>query len=402
MNQQISVIIPAFNAERTIEKCLKSILESTKVSFELEVIVVNNNSTDKTCELVEKFPIRLIHETKVGPAHARNAGAKNASGKYLAFLDADTYIDKDWFIEILKVMSDPLVGGACGQIFPCQEEGSDSLNEFRYRMIKESSKGTFNILEHIVRESPMINSAACFYLKEAFEFVGGFEARLIRHEDIDLSKRICVAGYDLALSDRAKCYVQFHGEGWRDYFKRSYLHGFYKNDYIARWSQGIKIEGELEKPVETDSHKKVFKKQSYANSWWAVRNIVKFLTLAFIKKDNYWIKLLLVDLFRICGQLKGHRRRSSFTPVINKLLPLEKRRRIVKINNNEIELSRHIRVIRTPSPYVFSIERGCALELKENNAQAAFFLLEKYIQVDTSELYQSESFKNTLKRSYLI
>lgn len=401
--KKVSVIIPAYNAQKTIEKCLQSILESDFETNDLEVIVVNNNSIDNTCALVEKFPVTLIHEKEKGPAFARNAGAKKATGKYLAFLDADTYIEKDWFDELLKVMASPLVGAACGPIFPCKEQGSGSLNDFRYRMIKASTGGTFNILELVVRESPMINSAACMYRKSAFDFVNGFESRLIRHEDIDLSKRLCVAGYDLALAPKAKCHVQFHGEGWLDYFKRSYLHGFYKNDYIARWQQGIKIEGGTDRQPEASEHRKVFKKQSFANSWWAIKNIIKFSLLSIFKLDSYWFKLMLMDVVKIIGQLRGHYRRKMFAPVVVKLLPAELRKRVVDIGGGrEIELSSTIRVIRTPSPYVLDINKGMALELSRNNGLAAVFLLDKYMGVDTSELYQSEAFQRVLAKSFLI
>lgn len=401
--KKVSVIIPAYNAERTIERCLTSILAANFNQDELEILVVNNNSTDQTCSLVEKFPVTLFHEKEKGPAYARNRGAREASGEFLAFLDADTYIEPEWFNELLKVFDSSLVGGACGPIYPCKNEGSSSLNDFRYRMIKASTEGTFNILELVVRESPMINSAACMYRREAFEFVGGFESTLIRHEDIDLSKRICVAGYDLALASKAECYVQFHGEGWGDYFARAWLHGFYKNDYIARWSEGINVEGEIDFPVETGEHKKVFKKMSYANSWWAIKNIVKFTLKSIIKRDSYWFILMLLDVVKIVGQLRGHYRREMFKPVIVKLLPKEKRIRKVKLSmEREITLADNIRIIRTPSPYLLDIARGMAIELKHNNGLAALFLLDRYMKVDTEDLYLSDVFQKTLEKSFLI
>lgn len=90
---QISVIIPAFNAAGYLQRALDSALNQTGVS--LEIIIINNNSTDETIELVqgyiERYPdkVRLGHELRVGAAAARNRGLKMARGEWVQFLDAD-------------------------------------------------------------------------------------------------------------------------------------------------------------------------------------------------------------------------------------------------------------------------------------------------------------------------
>jgi len=86
----ISVVIPAFNAARTIERAICSVLNQT-VEEELEIIVVDDGSTDDTGRLAEAFgaPVRLIVQDNAGPGAARNRGIDQSVGEWVAFLDAD-------------------------------------------------------------------------------------------------------------------------------------------------------------------------------------------------------------------------------------------------------------------------------------------------------------------------
>ncbi len=98
----VSVIIPNYNYEKYIEECIRSVVESEFDHSNLEIVVVDDASTDNSVTLVNKIkkqtdiPIHLIkHPLNLGLARARNSGIKNAKGKYLFFLDSDNYIGKD-------------------------------------------------------------------------------------------------------------------------------------------------------------------------------------------------------------------------------------------------------------------------------------------------------------------
>ena len=91
----ISVIIPVYNAEESIEKCLDSIKNQTWKG-EFEIIVINDGSTDRSREILENYqrnnpemPIQLVHQENGGVSKARNAGLKIAKGDYIALLDSD-------------------------------------------------------------------------------------------------------------------------------------------------------------------------------------------------------------------------------------------------------------------------------------------------------------------------
>jgi glycosyltransferase involved in cell wall biosynthesis len=97
---KISLIIPAHNEEKYIGRCLESAIKNSDNKFH-EIIVVDNVCTDKTQQIVSKFPsVTLVKENKKGTSAARHAGYKAASGDILAFIDADTRMSKGWVEKI--------------------------------------------------------------------------------------------------------------------------------------------------------------------------------------------------------------------------------------------------------------------------------------------------------------
>ena len=101
MEELISVIIPAYNAQKHIDKCLKSLYEQTYKN--LEIIIIDDNSTDRTAEIVKEWAgkddrIAVIHNEKnAGHALVRNPGLDVANGKYIGFVDSDDYIHPEFF-----------------------------------------------------------------------------------------------------------------------------------------------------------------------------------------------------------------------------------------------------------------------------------------------------------------
>lgn len=102
---KVSVIIPVYNEEEYIEECLKSVLNQTQPAD--EIIVIDNNSTDKTPEILKKFPqVRVINEKKQGMIPARNKGFDSAKGDIIARTDADTRVPRNWIKRIKKHFED--------------------------------------------------------------------------------------------------------------------------------------------------------------------------------------------------------------------------------------------------------------------------------------------------------
>lgn len=106
---RLSVVIPAFNAEKFLEKCVRSVLGQSYRDFEL--ILVDDGSSDKTPEMCEAFAaadrrVRVIHQPNAGVSAARNAGIKAAAGDYIAFADADDYLAPFAYERMFSAMDD--------------------------------------------------------------------------------------------------------------------------------------------------------------------------------------------------------------------------------------------------------------------------------------------------------
>lgn len=116
----ISVIIPAYNAERTLRRCVDSVLAQTYTNFEL--IVVDDGSKDSTAELCDHFDderIRVFHKNNGGVSSARNLGLENAKGDYVSFIDADDYVEPCYLQNLMKGCdSDLATTGFCYGITP--------------------------------------------------------------------------------------------------------------------------------------------------------------------------------------------------------------------------------------------------------------------------------------------
>ena len=101
MLTKVSVVIPAYNCENYIERCINSLFSQR---CDLEIIVVNDGSTDKTLEklLVYGDRIRVINKSNGGVAKARNLGIKEATGEFVAFCDADDYYREGSFLRLIE------------------------------------------------------------------------------------------------------------------------------------------------------------------------------------------------------------------------------------------------------------------------------------------------------------
>lgn len=101
---EVSVVIPAYNEEENIVPTLASLC-SNLTTRSVEIIVVNNNSSDNTEALVRACGVQCIAETQQGITNARNAGLAQAKGKYILNADADTIYPKDWIEEMIKPLA---------------------------------------------------------------------------------------------------------------------------------------------------------------------------------------------------------------------------------------------------------------------------------------------------------
>ena len=193
---RISYIIPAYNEEKYIEQCVRSVFEQKHIA-DFEVIVVNNNSKDQTLEIVRtQFPeAKVVTETRQGMTIARNRGAKEATGDMLVFFDADVVVPPHWEGRMLERFSQnqKLVGISGPYRFydlPRRYKFIEFIDfHILYPFVGEL------ILKKILKKGALWNGGNLAVRREAFNEVGGFSEEIVFYgEDSDLARKMIKEG----------------------------------------------------------------------------------------------------------------------------------------------------------------------------------------------------------------
>ncbi|MBM4137884.1 MAG: glycosyltransferase [Nitrospira sp.] len=176
----LSIIIPAFNEERLILRCLDSISSSLahthKPGLTTEVLVVDNNSTDRTAQLASQAGARIVFEPINQIGRARNTGAAVATGNWLLFLDADSLLSPGLLSDILSMIEAGKTVG-CGSTL-----AMDGLPWW--------ANGIFHLWRGMSVLFGLAAGALIVCRHDAFREVGGFSQDLYALEEIQLSKRL--------------------------------------------------------------------------------------------------------------------------------------------------------------------------------------------------------------------
>lgn len=177
---KISIVIPAFNEEKLIGNTLRKIQASASVFGQLgwntEVIVCDNNSTDRTGEIARELGATVVFEPINQIARARNCGAAAATGDWLIFVDADSLPSADLFGEVAKVIqTGGAVAGGSTVRLDCTSYSARLLTRF------------WNATSRVLR---WVAGSFIFCDVAAFRAVGGFSDELFTGEELDLSKKL--------------------------------------------------------------------------------------------------------------------------------------------------------------------------------------------------------------------
>ena len=111
----ISVVIAAYNEEKTLEFCLDGLVAQTVPGDSYEIIVADDGSTDKTKQVAESRGVRVVTQPNQGPSAARNLGAQQARGDVVLFIDADSIPDSHCVETMATAFADPELAGASGE-----------------------------------------------------------------------------------------------------------------------------------------------------------------------------------------------------------------------------------------------------------------------------------------------
>ncbi len=193
---RVSVVVCAYNAERTMQACLAS-LEALDYP-DYEVIVVNDGSQDRTLEISEGFPFcRIISQPNKGLSVARNVGAEAATGEIVAYTDSDCVADPDWLAYLVARMEDGALSACGGPNFPPPE---DSLVP---AAVAVSPGGPTHVL---ISDEVAEHIAGCnmAFRRDALMALGGFDPIYrAAGDDVDICWRFQDAGHTIGFSAAA-------------------------------------------------------------------------------------------------------------------------------------------------------------------------------------------------------
>ena len=171
----ISVIVPAYNEERCLPQCLTA-LKNQEFKLPYEIIVVNNNSNDKTAEIAKKFDVRVVFEKQKGVIFAKQKGLLSAQAEMVAVCDADTRPPKNWLAVIYQSLNKKGVVGVGGpvKIFHAPS-WYKKYNHLTFSLVK--------ILNKIKKEPIYLIGNNLAFKKRALLAFGGYDTRLSMGED---------------------------------------------------------------------------------------------------------------------------------------------------------------------------------------------------------------------------
>ena len=162
----VSVIIPVHNAAATLKECLTRLGQSIVADF--EVIVVDDDSTDHSNEILADFPVRLLQSSKrIGPAAARNLGAQAATAKFLFFIDSDVMVRPETLERLLDAFNRTDVDGLCGV----------QTAEMRHRNLVSQYKNQWMRWTYLRQagDIPLFYTTAAAIRRDVFFRAGGFD-----------------------------------------------------------------------------------------------------------------------------------------------------------------------------------------------------------------------------------
>lgn len=219
---RVSVIVPTYNAERTIEKCLNAISHQTYPRNDYEIIVVDDGSLDNSKNIIDKFSdIHYVWQSNKGPSAARNAGAQQARGEIIVYTDSDCIAQPDWLEKMLKPFDDPNVIGAKGVYLTQQKEllARFAQKEFeeRYRVLAQHKYIDF------------VDSYSAAFRKKEFLNVGGFDTQfsVANNEDVELSYKLAGKGYKMVFVPDAVVY-HTHSSNFFSYLRVKFSRAYWR------------------------------------------------------------------------------------------------------------------------------------------------------------------------------
>ena len=194
--KKVSLYIPCFNAEKHIDKCIKSVLKQT-YPIE-EILIIDDGCTDKTIEKASKYSVKISRNKKnKGLAFSRNKGILKAKNEFIASIDADVILDKKWLESLMKDFTSDKIAGACGNLEECYKKKIADFWRFIHMKQNWGKKKIVN--------PKFLFGSNCIFRKKAIKNVGLYNIKYrTNYEDVDISNRLKAKDYKIIYEPNAK------------------------------------------------------------------------------------------------------------------------------------------------------------------------------------------------------
>ena len=243
----ISVVVAARDAEGELERCLASLVGMDYPADLRELMIVDNGSSDRTAEIIGRFPVRYLDEPRPSVSHARNAGIRASSGELVAFTDPDCLVSKYWLRELASGFADPAIGAVAGAIVPYPPRTHAELYAARRRSHSQEVA-----MSHPLRPFALTPNLA--FRREVFDRVGLFDTRFPGGgwEDADLCWRFSRDGGRMHYAPRAVVFHRYRATA-REFLVQHYRYGYglsliygkYSQELSWSWAERLRAASEL-------------------------------------------------------------------------------------------------------------------------------------------------------------
>lgn len=220
----ISIVIPLYNKEEYIGRCLDSIF--CQNNEHIEIIVVDDGSTDKGCNIVENYKynnLRLIRKKNGGVSSARNRGIQEAKGNWIIFMDADDYFLNDAFLILFNSIHKYEDYYVLIADFKTINENGNETSSIKYK----SDKIISCPLKALWYRNFYSRPGNTVIRKDAFDIVGKYDEHISYNEDLEFSIRLLSYYKPVILSKKIMAYVKTPGSA------SSFSHP-YEKDFVSR------------------------------------------------------------------------------------------------------------------------------------------------------------------------
>lgn len=200
IKHKISVVVAAFNEEKDLPKCLKAIVNQDFPKEEYEIIVVDNNSIDKTAQIAKGFGAKVIREKRQGNTFAVSTGMNAATGDLIAMTDADTVVFPDWLKNIAQIFSDKDIVAVTGTAdFGTKNKVFNEISELTYEAFL---KLNFTL------GKPHVTGFNLIVRADAYHKIGGINEQFTMSPDVDLGLRLGQIG-KVVFSNKVRATTSF-------------------------------------------------------------------------------------------------------------------------------------------------------------------------------------------------